>query len=146
MDRSLLLNLWDESWSEGIWIAPWVKAVQDLTPEQAAWNPAANRHNIWQIVNHVCVWREYTLALLAGGARPTRPDSINDNFAMPDSPNLAAWKQTLGRLQATHDEFARAIPNPATSLERVPYHLGHDCYHLGQIMYLRALQGLAPIE
>jgi hypothetical protein len=30
--------------------------------------------------------------------------------------------------------------------ERPLYHLLHESYHFGQIMYLRAMQGLAPIE
>jgi len=38
---------------------------------------------------------------------------------------------------------------PATkvpALMRFLYHLFHDNYHVGQIMQLRALQGLTPIE
>ena len=31
-------------------------------------------------------------------------------------------------------------------LNRLLYHLAHDSYHIGQIMYLRAMLGLPPIE
>lgn len=31
-------------------------------------------------------------------------------------------------------------------LERLVYHLPHESYHMGQIMYLRAMQGLPPLE
>lgn len=34
----------------------------------------------------------------------------------------------------------------ANPLDRLQYHLFHNSYHLGQIMYLRAMQGLKPIE
>ena len=146
MDRSLLLKMWDESWNKGIWIAAWSKAVEGLTPEQAAWRPAPGRHCIWQIVNHVCIWRETTLARTDGCHGPTREELERDNFAMRDSPDAAGWKRTLERLQDTHDELRKIIADPQSSLERSPYHLGHDCYHLGQIMTLRALQGLPPIE
>ena len=66
MDRQLLLRLWDASWNEGIWIAPWSKAVGALTPQQAAWAPSPGRHSIWEIVNHVCIWREHSLSRFDG--------------------------------------------------------------------------------
>ena len=76
MDRRTLLKLWDESWDQGIWIAPWSKAVRGLSPRQAALHPAAGRHSIWQIVNHVCIWREYTLTKLDGRPGPARGERI----------------------------------------------------------------------
>src|SRR5262249_42751421 len=140
-ERELLLKLWDESWTEGIWIAPWKGAVESLTPEQAAWRPAPERHCIWQLVNHVSIWREYTLAKLAGGGHPTRDEVLSGNFAMPDSPTDAEWHRALERLHASHLAMAAALAQPTAPLDRLRYHLGHDCYHLGQIMYVRALQG-----
>src|SRR6185503_1766140 len=102
-DREFLLKLWDESWTDGIWIAPWSKAVETLTPAQAAWRPAPERHCIWQLVNHVCMWREYTLAKLEGRATPTREDVERGNFAMPASATDEEWRKSLARLRATHD-------------------------------------------
>jgi len=146
MTREMLLKLWDESWDAGIWIAPWSRAVQGVTPEQAAWSPASGRHCIWQIVNHVCMWREYTLTQIDGRAGPARTELEAANFAMPASNNAETWTQTIDRLRKTHDDIRAAIASPGSSLKRLQYHLGHDCYHLGQIMYLRAMQGMMPIE
>jgi hypothetical protein len=146
MDRQSLLKLWDESWDEGIWIAPWSKAIGDLSIEQACWSPAAGRHCIWQIVNHVCIWREYTLSLLDGRPGPSREQVERENFAMAAGRTVAEWRGTIDRLRTTHDAVRVAIAYPGSSLERLQYHLGHDCYHLGQIMYLRAMQGMGPIE
>lgn len=153
MNNPSLLRLWDESWSDGIWIAAWSKAVDGLTPEQAAWQPAPSRHSIWQIVSHVCIWREYTLTKLDGRAGPKREEMTPRNFEAPASVTPAAWAATCARLKKSHDDlraFIAAAPNgPSESGgpgERPAYHLGHDCYHLGQIMYLRAMQGLGVIE
>jgi hypothetical protein len=146
MNQALLLKLWDESWKDGIWIAPWSKAVDDLTPAQAAWTSSPGRHSIWQIVNHVCIWRETTLSRFDGRPGPSREELERDNFAEPSTPDQPAWDRTRARLRATHDDLRAAIAKPDAPLDRLPYHLGHDCYHLGQIMYLRAMQGLAPIE
>lgn len=146
MDRQALLKLWDESWDNGIWIAAWSKVLGDLSPKQAAWTPAAGRHCIWQIVNHVCIWREYTLSKVDGRPGPSREDLEKSNFAQPAMQTAQAWRSTIDWLRKTHDDLRAAIAAPSTPLERPQYHLGHDCYHLGQIMYLRALQGMKPIE
>lgn len=146
MEQDILTRLWDESWADGIWIAPWDKALGGLTPAQAAWTPAPGRHSIWQIVNHVCIWREATLSKLDGRPGPSREELERTNFAGPLTPDRATWDQTRARLRATHDEIRKAIALPDAPMDRLPYHLGHDCYHLGQIMYLRAMQGLPPIE
>lgn len=146
MNQNILSKLWDESWADGIWIAPWDKALDSLTPAQAAWTPAPSRHSIWQIVNHVCIWREATLSRFDGRRGPSREDLERDNFAHPPTPDQAAWDVTRARLRATHDEIRKAIAKPEGPMDRLPYHLGHDCYHLGQIVYLRAMQGMPPIE
>lgn len=146
MNQELLRQIWDESWGQGIWIAPWAKALGDLTPEQAAWSPAPGRHSIWQIVQHVCVWREHTMLILHGWTRTIVPPNAEENFRAPAKVGPAEWADMIARLRRTHEQFAAALTRPGISMERLPYHLGHDCYHLGQIMYLRALQGLPVIE
>jgi hypothetical protein len=146
MDRELLLKLWDESWDQGIWIAPWNKAIGDLTPQQSAWKPAPERHSIWQMVNHVCLWREHTLKKIAGVATLSDDEMQRRNFEAPPAVSAGAWDESRRRLKITHDQIRGAIADPSKAFERLPYHLGHDCYHLGQIMYLRAMQGLRPIE
>lgn len=146
MDRAALLKLWDQSWDEGIWVAPWSKAVAGLSARRAAWRPRAGRHSIWEIVNHVSVWREYTLMKLGRRRGPKREEMAGLNFVMPEKPTGAAWRASVRRLRRTHREVRAAIADRRAPLERLRYHLGHDCYHLGQIMYLRAMQGMKPIE
>lgn len=146
MDQALLLKLWQESWDQNTWVASWSKAVTSLTAAQACWRPAPLRHCIWQIVNHVCIWRELTLSKIDGRKGPSTEELSRDNFAMPPAADAAGWKRSLDRLRITHEELRKAIATPGVSMERLPYHLTHDAYHLGQIMYLRALQDLPPIE
>ena len=146
MDRSQLLKMWDESWGTATWVAPWEKAVSGLTAAQANWKPAAGRHSIWQNVNHVCIWREFSLTKIDGRPGPKREEMDALNFAEPSAPTEAEWANARERLKRTHDDFHAVIAGPAKDLERAYSHLPHDAYHLGQIMLLRALQGLPPIE
>ncbi|MEX2218300.1 MAG: DinB family protein [Phycisphaerales bacterium] len=146
MDRASLLKWWNDAWTEGLWAAPWKKAVEGLTPAQAAWSPAAGRHSIWTIVEHMLFWREDNLRRLAGGGPATNEQVAAGNFPRLADTSGAAWQATLRRFEESHRRIAAAIADPALSLERVAYLLPHDAYHVGQIMYLRALQGLPPIE
>lgn len=143
---SYVANWWDEAWNEGLWAASWRKAVEGLTAEQAAWAPAPGRHSIWQIVNHLIFWREYTLDLLAGKPKPSPQDRDRLNFLAPERVTEQAWAQTRERLADSQRRIREALADEKTPLDRLPYHIPHDAYHVGQIMYLRAMQGLPAIE
>jgi hypothetical protein len=146
MDRAPLASWWDDAWKEGLWAAPWGRAIADLSPAQASWKPAPGRHSIWQIVTHIIFWRESELGLLAGKPRP-RPERIAaEQFAEPSEPTDAAWAATRERLADSQRRLSEAFRDPSSDLKRASYLLPHDCYHFGQVCYIRALQGLPPIE
>jgi uncharacterized damage-inducible protein DinB len=145
VDRETLLNLWDESWAEGIWFASWSEAMQGITADQAAWKPEGGKHSIWQLVGHVNFWRGYTLDAIAGKPKPAPEDVKRRNFPEPGEASEAAWQRARAELEATHRRVHEAIANEATPLERLKYHLAHDSYHLGQIMYLRSMLGYPPV-
>ena len=145
MDRKALQELWDAAWDGDIWIAPWTRAVEGVTPEQAAWQPAPGRHSIWQNVAHVCFWRDYTLRALAGQPQPSESEVAAAQFAAPPAPNSAGWAAAREKLAETHRKISAAIADPSRPLDRLKYHLAHDAYHLGQIMYVRAMLGLSPV-
>lgn len=155
-ELAMFARLWEESWSVGIWFAPWEKAVAGLAPEQAAWSPGVGRHSIWQNVAHVCAWREYTLTKVDGRPGPKRQDMDALNFEGPKKGDVEEWRALIARLRQTHMDMAAAMQSVGGSggsplerggaAERLAYHLGHDAYHLGQIMQLRAMLGMAPIE
>jgi hypothetical protein len=146
MDRTLLLKLWDETWAHTSAFTPWSRAIAGLTPAQANWTPAPKRHSIWQNINHVCAWREYILTKIDGRPGPSRQDMDTLNFAQPPAPTDDEWRKALARLQRTHDDCRAVIADPAKDAERLAEFLLHDSYHLGQVMLLRALQGLPQVE
>jgi uncharacterized damage-inducible protein DinB len=146
MDREALLQWWNDAWNEGLWAAAWSKSVDGLTPQQAAWKPAPGRHSIWQIVSHMLFWREDALGRLAGKDRPTDDEIARLNYPEPADVTDAAWKASVRRFRESQERIAAVVADPAGNIERIRYLLPHDCYHIGQINYLRALQGLKPIE
>ncbi len=148
-------TLYDEDWQ---WQPPLSGALRGLTAAQAAWKPGPARHSIWQIVRHLILWKRGVLDAWDGHP--------------PDGAQLAAgdwqdatgdetdWEKDRRTLLDISNEFftrAQALDDAALSRQIVWYKTGqaqplamrlvrtttHDIYHTGQIMYLRALQGVA---
>jgi hypothetical protein len=147
MDRTLFTQLYSDLWSKGLWAAPWSKAVADLTPQQAVWKPSPERKSIWQFVTHVTFWRNYMIEKTRTGEVKISEDEIHRRqFAEPAEPTGAAWNDARQKLEESHRAFLALAGDEKTPMEKIAPVIGHDAYHLGQVMYVRALQGLKPIE
>ena len=70
------------------------------------------------------------------------------------SPQIDGSDEAWSEIESLVDETAKletyyagtAMRDPKTSIERIAYFLPHDCYHMGQIMYVRAWLGMKVIE
>ena len=148
MERERLQKLWEEALADGIWYAPWQKALDGLTPQQAAWKPQPPRHSIWQLVNHIVFWQDYTLRT-ALGEKPTREEFAREterrNWEEPVEISAAAWDEARERFLTSYRAMVDLI-SAGAGAERPLYHLLHESYHFGQIMSLRVMVGLEPIE
>jgi len=143
-DREMLIQMWDEMWNSYTWIPSWNKSFADLTAKQAAWKPDPKRNSIWQILNHIAFWRETMVNRLAGKP-PTDEVVAKSNWESPAEPTDAAWREALARLERSHQAIRKALGDEKVPVEKLRYLLPHDAYHLGQVMYVRALQGLPAI-
>ncbi|MCZ6836187.1 MAG: DinB family protein [Planctomycetota bacterium] len=139
---------YDEAWREETWSVPWSRAIADLTPQQAAWKPDACKHSIWMLVNHIAFWREYTVRLMGGEQRDE--DLINRCNWMdipPEDVTEEGWQAALTNIQtqqkAVHEAMQKAQGKDLNTLKNF---IEHDAYHMGQIMLLRAMQGLKPLD
>ncbi len=151
MDRRELVQWWDEAFDEGVWWAAWRRAVDGLTAEQAAWKPAPDRHSIWQLVNHMIFWRDYLVHRTRGGAPATATELDRKSWQDPEDQSEAAWRQTVYRFVESHARARAVMDDPETPASPTPeldlrYLLFHDTYHIGQVMYIRALMGMEPLE
>lgn len=150
-DRELIQKWWPEAWTDGLWSASWSKSLEGLTPQQAAWQPPCapgvpgKRHSIWQNVLHMIFWRESWIRRAATGQKPSNEELAAGNFPEVADITDAAWNQTRERFRQTQDRMAETIKTGDPSLPLL-YFLPHDMYHFGQINYVRAMHGLAPIE
>lgn len=145
MDRQFILDMWDASHEKYTWIPPFIKSFKDLTPQQAAWKPDPKRHSIWQNLSHITFWREATIRKL-GGEKIPEEEVERSNFAEPSQVNADTWGAAIARFEKSNGLIHDAILNEKIKLDDLKYILPHDAYHLGQVMCLRALQGLPPVS
>jgi hypothetical protein len=145
MDRDSLANMWDETHNKYSWFPAFNASFKDLSPQQAAFKPSPQRHSIWQILNHICFWRE-TVVGRERGKKPSDEEMTRRNFEEPADVSPDAWRGAVERFEKSQRLIHEAMTDEKFPAEKLQYILPHDAYHLGQVMYLRAMQGLPPVE
>jgi uncharacterized damage-inducible protein DinB len=151
MDRMRLVEWWDEAFNEGVWWAPWRDALADLTADEAAWQPAPNRHTIWDLVRHMTFWNEYFVYRNQGGTPYSQEAVDGKNWQPLEDASEDAWRAARDRFAASHAQVRAALADPSIPPPPKPqldlrYLLMHNSYHIGQVMYIRALLGRQPLE
>lgn len=80
------------SYDEDDWVAPLSEVLDGVTVEEALWNPTPqdpDMHCVWEIVSHLTVWAENTVARRAQrqrGESPGRPPVDRPKGPGPRSP------------------------------------------------------------
>ena len=97
------------------------------------------------MVNHMIFWREYHLRAMKGD-KPKDAERERRNWESPADPTDEEWEATKARFENTQQRAREAMADAGSPLDRLKYFLPHDSYHVGQIMYLRAMQGMKAIE
>ncbi len=144
--RDFLVAQWDQAWEKGLWAAPWSRVLEGLTPQQAAWKPEPERHSIWQILNHMVFWRWYVVHRLRGGELLSPDEVSRRNFAEPTRVDEASWSGAAANFGVSHRDARAALADPSLDLTNLAHMAAHDSYHVGQIMVLRSMQGMAVID
>jgi uncharacterized damage-inducible protein DinB len=141
--REVLLEQLHTTHDQEDWFVPISIAVEGLTPEQAKWTSGHGDHSIGQIVNHLAFWDQRNLDTFEG-RKPSKFDGNNDEtFNSFDS---KTWAETVKRLDTVMKNWERAVEKAddakLAGAASTIAHIGtHNAYHLGQILYVRKLQG-----
>lgn len=149
-----ILEQFDEIFEEESWQVPVRAAISGLTASQAAWKPSRGRHSIWEIANHLSLWKEYVSARMAGEARRPRGWAREADWREIPEVTEEAWRASVQRLLDAHaalksefskrtdEDLQRPLPGDKLPLFTLQSMAAHDAYHCGQICYIRALQGI----
>jgi uncharacterized damage-inducible protein DinB len=118
-------------------------AVEGLTPEQAKWRDPQGNHSIGMLVNHLAFWDGRTLQKFKGEKPSAFSGNNDETFNNFDS---KAWAATVNNLNRIMKELEKAVQDADDAKLKASAseiaHIGtHNAYHLGQIVYIRKLQG-----
>lgn len=146
--ETMILALLAEGYSKKTWHGPNLRqSLKGIAAKEAAWRPAAARHNIWELALHAAYWKYAVRRRIEDGKRGSFILKGSNFFSRPEKGKAteAAWKQDLALLEREHQalELAirRALKSPrAGRLLPMMYGIAlHDVYHAGQIRLLRRL-------
>ena len=130
-------------------------ALEGLAAEDAARRPEGAPHSVFQILGHMVYWQDIALARIRGEPH-TAADRAADGWPRAATPaGEKGWRRTVGELAAGLRAFEEhlveamdpAPPDPeraALARRNVRMVMGHNAYHLGQIVILRQQLGCWP--
>jgi hypothetical protein len=141
--RSILLEQLQTTHNVKDWFVPANAAVEGLTAEQASWKAKDDEHSIGQLTNHLVFWNQRNLAKFNGES----PDKYNgNNDETFNSFDSKKWTATVQQLDAVMTDWEKAVEAAddkkleswAPTIARIGT---HNAYHVGQIIFIRKLQG-----
>ncbi len=154
----MLLRILDQGFDRKSWHGTNLRgSLRGVTAEEAAWRPAPDRHNIWELAVHAAYWKYSVARRLRGGERGSFPLKGSNWFPRPlgptdRDPDEKAWKEDLALLGRMHRELREAVEElPDDALDQIPPGSKtrlddlisgvafHDIYHAGQIQILKRL-------
>lgn len=141
--KSVLLDQLKTTHNKQEWFVPAIPALEGLTPEQAMWRKDTTDHSIGQLTNHLIFWDSEQLAKFKG-EKPVAFNGNNDEtFATFDKDG---WAATVKKLDDVLTGWEKAIENADDAKLQSWYAIiahisAHNAYHIGQILYVRKLQG-----
>ncbi len=141
--KSILLEQLRTTHNVEDWFVPINVALQGVTAEQAKWTPGAGSHSVGQLANHLLFWDTDALARFKGETPPKFSGNNDETFNNFDAKQ---WDDTVKKLDQVLTEWEKAVEaaddKKIEESASLIAHVGaHNAYHVGQILYVRKLQG-----
>ena len=142
--RSILLEQLKTTHSEKDWFVPINVAVQGLTAEQANWKDGSGNHSAGQLAYHLLFWNRRELMKFKGEAEEKFSGNNEETFNNFDK---KTWDDTVKQLDQVMKDLEKFVETADDAkLEKFASeiaHIGtHNAYHVGQIIFVRKLQGV----
>jgi uncharacterized damage-inducible protein DinB len=141
--KGVLLEQLQTTHDKKDWFAPASVAVEGITAEQASWRDGKGNHSIGQLAAHLVFWNRQQLAKFKGD----KPEAFSgDNNETFNAFTPAKWAETKRELDEVMKAWEQAVQNAddqkLASWASTIAHIGaHNAYHIGQMVYIRRLQG-----
>jgi uncharacterized damage-inducible protein DinB len=141
--RSVLLEQLRTTHTEKDWFVPINVAVEGVTAEQANWKDASGNHSVGQLTYHLLFWNRRELAKFKGEPETKFSGNNEETFNNFDSKK---WNDTTKELDQVMTELEKIVETAddaklATWASEIAHIGTHNAYHVGQIVFVRKLQG-----
>lgn len=141
--KSILLEQLKTTHNVKDWFVPPNIAVQGLTPEQASWTDGKGNHSIGQLANHLVFWNKRALEKFTGVTPEKFSGNNDETFNAFDA---KSWNKTVQELDSVMTALEKVVEEAdeakLKTIASQVAHIGtHNAYHVGQIIYIRRLQG-----
>ncbi len=141
--KTVLLEQFRSTHNKKDWFVPVNVALDGVTAEQANWKDNSGNHSIGQLAYHLLFWDSEQLAKFKGETPVKFSGNNEETFNNFDSKK---WNDTLQHLDQVLTAWEKAIEAAddkkvaewADTLQKIN---AHNAYHIGQIVYVRRLQG-----
>lgn len=133
--------------------------LRDVTAAEAAWDPGAGAHGIWEQVLHMRNWTREVEARTLGKRADGSGVPVGGDWPARNGSGEAEWQEALASLDAAHRSLLAVIR--ALAPDRLHAYVGatdekpngtgisvammlrslaeHDVYHAGQVSLLKRL-------
>ncbi len=141
--RSLLLHELRTTHNKTEWFVPINTALEGLTAEQANWQPPNGGHSAGQLAYHLLFWNRRNLMNFQG----LKNDNFTgDNKETFDKFDNKQWADIVNQLDKVMTGLEKVVETADDQqLAKWANTIGnlctHNAYHIGQIVYVRKLQG-----
>jgi uncharacterized damage-inducible protein DinB len=141
--KSILLEQLRTTHNVEDWFVPISIAIDGLTADQAKWTPGSGSHSVGQLANHLLFWDSDALARFKGEPQPKFNGNNDETFNQFDAKQ---WDDTVKKLNQVLTDWEKAVEaaddKKVQDNASLVAHVGaHNAYHVGQILYIRKLQG-----
>jgi hypothetical protein len=141
--RAILLDQLKTTHTEKDWFVPIDVAVEGMTPEQANWKDGSGNHSVGQLTYHLLFWNGRELAKFKGETASKFSGNNDETFDKFDAKSWSDTVKQLDEVMAGLEKFVetaddQTIQKYAGEIARIGT---HNAYHVGQIVFVRKLQG-----
>jgi len=115
-----------------------------LTAEQAKWSPGNGQHSVGQLAYHLWYWDSRALTEFKGEKPPAFDGNNDETFNNFDA---AQWGDLVKKLDQVMTDWEKAVESAdekklADNASLIAHIGAHNAYHIGQILYVRKLEGV----
>ncbi len=127
-------------------------ALDAMPWDRAGARPGDTPHSVFEIVNHLVYWQDFSLAWI-DGERQATPEHAAQSWPGEVAPQSEQeWVERVGEFQRGFTALEERIETldpfeergPKTVLEIIQLIASHNSYHIGQISLIRRMVGAWP--